>query len=46
MAKKIQDYANTREQEQEIQKLVMKLESVCMQACEELEEEIITIENA
>ncbi len=43
MAKKIQEYANTREQEHEIQKLVNTLEDVCMQACEELEEEIISM---
>ncbi len=46
MAKKVQDYANMREQEHEIQNLVNQLESVCLQACQELEEEIIFMGNA
>ncbi|CAH0997905.1 Aerobic respiration control sensor protein ArcB [Emticicia aquatica] len=45
MAKKIQEYANTQQQANEIQELVFKLENVCVQACEELEEELFKIKN-
>jgi PAS domain S-box-containing protein len=36
MAKRIQTYAGTQEQTDEIPELIMQLEGVCMQACEEL----------
>ena len=40
MAKQIQTYASTKQQTDEIPNLVLKLESVCSQACEELKEEL------
>ncbi len=39
MAKKVQEYARTRQHLEQIQELVLKLENVCYQACEELKEE-------
>ena len=39
MAKKVQDYARTRQQGESIFDLVLQLENVCVQACRELEEE-------
>ena len=39
MAKKIQEYASTQQQTDGISEMVMKLETVCMQACNELEQE-------
>jgi PAS domain S-box-containing protein len=46
MAKKIQEYANTHLQEDGIQDLVLKLEHVCGQACEELEVELNRIKKS
>lgn len=43
MAKKVQEFANTQKQEDDIPKLVSQIETVCLQACEELEQEIIAI---
>jgi CheY-like chemotaxis protein len=37
-AKKIQDYAGNKQHLNEVQKLVLQLENVCSQACEELKE--------
>jgi len=45
MAKKVQEYSSIQEQTHEIHDLVMQLESVCLQACIELEEEFNTIKN-
>ena len=45
MAKKIQDFANTQVQEEGVLEMVLKLESVCQQACEELRIELDTIKN-
>jgi PAS domain S-box-containing protein len=45
MAKKIQEYASTRQQTDGINDLVTQLENVCLQACKELEEEFNTIKN-
>lgn len=39
-AKKIQEYANTQLQDEGINDLVTQLETVCSQACKELEEEL------
>jgi len=39
MAKKVQEYASTQQQTDGIPELVLQLENVCVQACEELEEE-------
>jgi PAS domain S-box-containing protein len=39
MAKKIQEYTRDQQHLDEIQELVMQLDKVCTQACEELEEE-------
>jgi CheY-like chemotaxis protein len=39
MAKKIQEYASTQQHLDELPELVLQLEHVCSQACEELEEE-------
>jgi len=45
MAKRIQEYANAQKMEDGMNDLVIKLEEVCMQACEELEIELNTIIN-
>jgi len=45
MAKKVQEYAGTQQQTDKIHKLVQQLESVCNQACVELEEEFNLIKN-
>lgn len=45
MAKKIQDYATTQQQGDEISTLVVQLENICSQACSELEEEFNRIKN-
>jgi len=55
MAKKVQEYtrlndnagqANTQQQSDGIQEMVLQLENVCVQACKELEEEFNAIKNA
>jgi hypothetical protein len=43
IAKKVQEYARTQEQSEGIPEMVLKLESVCIQACEELKEEFNAI---
>jgi PAS domain S-box-containing protein len=45
MAKKVQEYASTQQQTGDITEMVMKLEKVCMQACNELEEEFNAFKN-
>jgi len=45
MAKKVQEYASTQQQEDGIQEMVLQLEIVCTQACIELKEEFNTIKN-
>jgi hypothetical protein len=40
MAKKIQEYAGTQMQTDGIPDLVQQIDTVCVQACRELEEEI------
>jgi len=45
MAKKIQEYTSIRNQADGISNLVQQLENVCLQACEELEEEFNSIKN-
>lgn len=44
MTRKIQEYATKKEKSVEINDLVLKIEHVCFQACEELREEIKKIE--
>ncbi len=46
MAKKVQDFASTQKQADGIHDLVLKLDSVCTQACCELKEEFNRIKNA
>ena len=46
VAKKIQEYAGTQKHLEEIHDLVLQLENVCAQACEELKEELKMIKNA
>jgi PAS domain S-box len=43
MAIKVQEFASTQKQAEGIPDLVMQLESICVQACEELKEEFDTI---
>ena len=43
MAKKIQDFAKNQQQTEGISDMVLQIETVCNQACIELEEELITI---
>jgi PAS domain S-box-containing protein len=45
MAKKIQDYASAQQQEDSIHGLVLHIESICTQACRELEIEFNLIQN-
>ena len=45
MAKKVQDFAKCQEQADGISEMVIQIETVCNQACIELEEEFITIKN-
>ena len=45
MAKKVQDYAGTMQQNDSIKDMVLKLGNVCMQACRELEIEFNRIKN-
>jgi hypothetical protein len=45
MAKQVQEYASRQNQIDGIPDLVLKLESVCAQACIELEEEYKNIKN-
>jgi response regulator RpfG family c-di-GMP phosphodiesterase len=45
MAKQVQEYASRKNQMDGIPDLVLKLENVCTQACEELEEEYNLIKN-
>ena len=46
MAKTVKEYASTQQGAAGIPNLVMQLENVCVQACEELREEFNTIKNA
>ena len=46
MAKKVHDYANTQLESDGIDDLVQQLETICGQACKELEEEFTKIKNA
>jgi hypothetical protein len=46
MAKKVQEFASTQQQSDGITDLIMQIENVCVQACEELEVEFLTIKNA
>ncbi len=45
IAKKIQEYANSQQEEHNMHSLVLQLENVCMQACGELEEEFNRIKS-
>jgi len=45
MAKKIQEYANIQQQNDGILDLVLEIERICTQACEELNEELTLIKN-
>jgi YesN/AraC family two-component response regulator len=45
MARKVQEYAIIRQQSDGIYNLVLQLESVCVQACKELNEELMRIKN-
>ncbi|WP_158730178.1 MULTISPECIES: PAS domain-containing hybrid sensor histidine kinase/response regulator [unclassified Flavobacterium] len=45
IAKRIQEFANSQEQLNEIDALVLQLEQICLQACGELEEELNIIKN-
>jgi HPt (histidine-containing phosphotransfer) domain-containing protein len=45
MAKTVQEFARTQQQTEGIPDLVLQLETVCSQACKELEEELIIIKN-
>ena len=46
MAKKVQEYASTQQQTEDISDLVLQLENICSQACNELAEELNTYKNA
>lgn len=43
IAKKVQEYASSQLQKEVIHDLVLQLETVCVQACKELEEALITL---
>ena len=46
MAKKIQDYASTKKQTEEIHEMVLKLEEVCNHACIQLTKEFTKLKNS
>ena len=43
MAKKVQEYASTQQQTDGIPELVLQLENICTQACNELKIDLDTI---
>ena len=43
MAKRVQEYASVQSDEDAISEMVLQLENICVQACRELEEELIII---
>lgn len=43
MARKIQNFANTQLHSEDIERMVVQLETICGQACEELQEELINL---
>ena len=45
IAKRVQEYAISQLQKEVIQDLVLQLETVCVQACKELEEVLFTLKN-
>ena len=45
IAKKIQEYASTRQHTDDIPAMFIKIENVCEQACKELEEEFLIMKN-
>lgn len=45
MARKVQEFASAQKKTGEIETLVIQLEKVCIQACNELQEELIGIKN-
>jgi len=45
MAKKVQEYASTQKQTEGISEMVLQLENICTQACDELKLELIRIKN-
>ena len=45
MAKKVVEYARIQEQEDTMSELVSQLENICVQACEELREELTNLQN-
>ena len=45
MAMKVQEYASTQKQTDIIPDLVLQIEHICMQACDELRNEYNTIKN-
>jgi len=44
MAKKIQEYSHTQQHLDEVEELILQLETICSQACKELKEEYDLIE--
>lgn len=46
MAKKVQEYASTQQKTDEILEMVLHLEKICVQACQELEEEFHLIKKS
>ena len=46
MAKKVQEFATSHEEADRIPNLVLQLENICTQACEELTEEYYAIKNS
>jgi PAS domain S-box-containing protein len=46
IAKKVQEFAGSQQQTDGIQEMVLKLETVCLQACDELKEDYLIMKNA
>ena len=46
LAKQVQQFASNQKESQNIKQLIMEIESICLQACEELNEEIKTIKKS
>ena len=43
MAKKIQEFAKTHQRTEDVRNLVLQVETICLQACKELEQEILLL---
>ena len=45
MAKKVQEFAGKQPETEAIPDMILQLESICVQACRELEEQLLLLKN-